>query len=114
MHSGSATSGAACRLLVGRWLPCNHLPPSRYYPLLRRRPNDDLVDEVLEVVPAGPAGLATPVVARPMPRPQPKIKAHIKDILTLFPEGVMRLLAGPWGSVGPRAVVGKKPAAAER
>ena len=91
----------------------NHLPPSRYYPLVRRRPNEDLVDEVLDVVPAGPAGLATPVVTRPMPRPQPKIKAHIKDIKTLFPEGAMCLFAGPWGSVGPRAVVGKEPAAAE-
>ena len=43
------------------------------------------VDAVVEAVPAVPAGLAAPVATRLIPRPQPKIKAHIKDILTMAP-----------------------------
>ena len=65
------------------------------------------MDDVVDVVPAVPAGLAAPVATRLIPRPQPKIKAHIKDILTLFPEGAMCMFAGPLGPMVPWAAVGK-------
>ena len=44
------------------------------------------MDDVVDVVPAVPAGLAAPVATRLIPRPQPKINAHIKDILTVSPK----------------------------
>ena len=58
-------------------MPCNHLPPEQVLSTLEAQAE---VEDLVVVVPAVPAGLAAPVATRPIPRPQPKIKAHIKDM----------------------------------